>query len=174
MSTRGETVIPTVPFYEDISKYYGASQGGGVVEEAIQKYREMAQKYKIYEESLDSKLARVLTKTTEIALNLQSLDVLQEVPEGEVLEADYELGDTMYARAVLNDPKKVHLWIGANTLCEFSLSEAREYLEKKQKEAQVMKELIERDVKLVKEQITTCEVTVARLYNHLVSLKRKP
>lgn len=165
-----EAAIPLVPFFEDISKYYSASEG---VEETIQKYRGMAQNYKIYENSLEAKLARVLTKTSEITLNLQALHVLQEVPPGEVVEADYELGDTLYARAMLTDPKKVHLWIGANTLCEFTLSEAREYLEKKQKEAQSMKDLIEKDIKIVKEQVTTCEVTVARLYNHSVSLKRK-
>jgi prefoldin subunit 5 len=161
--------IPIVQFHEQVSRYF---EGGVTPESAIMKYREMTQKYKIYESSIDQKLARLVLKINEINANLDAISVLKRV-NNEPIEVDYELGETLYAKAVIADTQKVHLWIGTNTLREYSLEDASSYLKKKLDEATAAKELVEKDMKTLKEQITVCEVTTARIYNHIIASNKK-
>ena len=164
--------IPIVQFHEQVTKYF---DNGSSPESAVMKYREMAQKYKIYESSIEQKLARLILKINEINSNLDALAVLGKLDgQGdEPIEVDYEVGDTLYAKAVIQNTQKVHLWIGANTLMEFGLEEAGLYLNKKLEEAAKAKDLLEKDMKVLKEQITTCEVTTARIYNHIIAINKK-
>ena len=165
--------IPLVQFHEQVTKYFDS---GLTPESAILKYREMTQKYKIYESSVEQKLARIILKINEINANLDALAVLNQLNEenkSDQIEVNYELGDTLYAKAIIQNTFKVHLWFGSNTLMEFGLGEAGIYLGKKLDEAVKARELLEKDMRVLKEQITICEVTTARIYNHFIAINKK-
>lgn len=51
--------------------------------------------------------------------NLSNGSIMQEA------EVDFELADQIFARATINDPQSVCLWLGANVMVEYSLEEVR-------------------------------------------------
>ena len=57
-------------------------------------------------------------------------------------------------------------------MLEFPYEEARELLQRNLSNAQIALESTSEDLRFLKDQITTCEVNIARVYNHLVQLKQ--
>ena len=85
----------------------------------------------------------------------------------------FELGDTLYAKACIPaGERKVGLWLGAGILLEYELADACQFLDMKRTERK--EELVKcaHDLDFIRRQITTTEVTVARLYNHVVRHSR--
>ena len=82
----------------------------------------------------------------------------------------YELGDTLYGHATLPPAaeRNVGLWLGAGVMLEYPLGEARQFLQGKREERVEELRKVEHDLDFIRAQITTTEVTLARLYNHLV------
>lgn len=78
---------------------------------------------------------------------------------------DFEIGDTLYTKATIDAPKTVHLWLGANVMLEYPLEEALLLLTTKSAETVRTSRDISKQLDFVKEQITTMEVNMARLYN---------
>ena len=71
------------------------------------------------------------------------------------------------------DSFKVHLWLGANTLASYTLSEAQTLLQSKLDTAERTLATSEEDVGFLREQITGLEVAVARVWNWDVGEKRR-
>jgi hypothetical protein len=58
-------------------------------------------------------------------------------------------------------------------MLEYPLDEAREMLEKNLTNANTTLESTGEDLKFLKEQITTCEVNIARVYNNIVMSRQQ-
>ena len=81
----------------------------------------------------------------------------------------------MFARARVNvhEESNVCLWLGANVMLEYPRGEAIELLQKNLTQAkQALAELIE-DMGFLRDQITTTEVNMARVFNWDVKERRK-
>lgn len=87
---------------------------------------------------------------------------------------DFELADTLFARAELLEPEHPWLWLGAGTMLRFEEpTEAIDLLGKRRGEAERIAKQAEDVLFYLRQQITTAEVSMARLYNLAVSLRPK-
>jgi len=87
---------------------------------------------------------------------------------------DFLLTDTIWAKGrVDKNVEKVSLWLGANTLVEFPLNDAKVLLKKNLENAQGNLRTFEEDLLFLKDQITTCEVNIARIYNQNLRLNQE-
>lgn len=86
------------------------------------------------------------------------LKARREVGSQEQLETNFELNDTLYARATINpqDTEEVYLWLGANVMLAYPIAEAETMLEEKLKAAETGLENCEEDLEFLREQITVC------------------
>ena len=72
------------------------------------------------------------------------------------------------ASANISNVDKVCLWLGANVMMEFTFEEAEELLNKNLKTATENLAVVEQQLSFLRDQITTSEVNIARVYNHEV------
>ncbi|EPS29992.1 hypothetical protein PDE_04942 [Penicillium oxalicum 114-2] len=91
------------------------------------------------------------------------------------LETNFELNDTLYARASISpaEMEEVYLWLGANVMLAYPLDEAETMLAEKLSAAESSLSNCEEDLEFLREQITTLEVATARVYNWDVVQRRK-
>ena len=85
--------------------------------------------------------------------------------EKRTVETDFILAHNLYARAEVPPTNNVGLWLGANVMLEYSLDQAEELLTKNHNQAKLTMEQTEKDLDFLKDQITTTEVNIARVYN---------
>ncbi|KAJ9078760.1 hypothetical protein DSO57_1003224 [Entomophthora muscae] len=88
------------------------------------------------------------------------------------INVQYELNDTLFAKAKITPSTTVNLWLGANVMLEYTLSEAEELLQSKLNTATNSKSNAEEDLEFLRDQITTMEVNTARIYNWDVKMRR--
>lgn len=74
----------------------------------------------------------------------------------EPLLTNFELNDTLYARATVSpaDTEEVYLWLGANVMLAYPLDEAETMLEEKLRAAESSLKNCEEDLEFLREQIT--------------------
>lgn len=74
----------------------------------------------------------------------------------EVLETNFELNDTLYARATVSkeDTEEVYLWLGANVMLAYPIEEAQTMLKEKLSAAESSLTNCEEDLEFLREQIT--------------------
>ena len=75
-------------------------------------------------------------------------------PDSEAIEATFELNDTLYAKAVIPPTDEVYLWLGANVMLSYPITEAETLLESKLSSAQQSLANCEEDLDFLREQIT--------------------
>ena len=114
-----------------------------------------------------------IKKTLEIVRLLQQKSKEEEAERRE-MEANFLISDNIWARAKIpNDTGKVGLWLGANVMVEYSFEEALVLLERNLSNAMFRIKQTEDDIDFLKDQITTTEVNIARIYNQSVANKQK-
>ena len=91
----------------------------------------------------------------------------------EAINAKFSLTENMWANAsIANDTGKVCLWLGADTMVEYPYDEAIELLKRNMNNAEKYLENVESDISFLKDQMTTTEVNMARVYNENVMMKQ--
>ena len=117
------------------------------------------------------KKASLKRKIPEIRKGLDMLKYLEEKKDSDIA-LTYQLADAVSARATVRGASKVGIWLGADVMVEYPVQEAQELLQGNLDVAR--KQLVEADSDLdfLRDQITTTEVNLARIYNHDV-LKRR-
>lgn len=114
-----------------------------------------------------------IKKTLEIVRLLQE-KAQEEEEEKRQMDANFLISDNIWARAKIpNDTGKVGLWLGANVMVEYSFEEALTLLERNLSNALFRIQQTEDDINFLKDQITTTEVNIARIYNQSVANKQK-
>lgn len=106
-----------------------------------------------------------IKKTLEMVRLLQEKSK-EEEEEKRQMDANFLISDNIWAKAKIpNDTGKVGLWLGANVMVEYSYEEALKLLEKNFGNAEFRIKQTEDDINFLKDQITTTEVNIARIYN---------
>ncbi|QIX00660.1 hypothetical protein AMS68_006177 [Peltaster fructicola] len=163
--------IPYAPFIEKAEDYVSSRAD---VEKTLQSFQEMISKYQFMEVNTQRRATGLKNKIPDIRKTLDTVQFLQlRSPEAEPLQASFELNDTLYAKAAIDKPEEVYLWLGANVMLSYSIPEAEELLKTKLDAAQSSLANCEEDLDFLREQITTMEVATARVYNWDVSQRRK-
>lgn len=122
------------------------------------------------ENSLRNKKERFTNLNQDLEM---SINAVNQLADPSAHQFTFELGDTLYGRAAIaavaeGAERQVGLWLGAGVMLEYSTVQARQFLEQKREERQEELRKCDHDLEFIRKQITTTEVTLARLYNHLV------
>ena len=125
---------------------------------------------------------------------MDDLDLEDDETSKKPLVTTFELNETLYAEAKLEDTDVVYLWLGvlashhrsfvstvslieilqqANVMLSYNIPEAIELLATKLKNAEVSLQSLQEDLEFLREQITVMEVNTARLYNWDVVRRRE-
>jgi len=165
--------MPTAVFIEDIEAYMKRE---GTAEAALEKLQKLYQALKFIEQRLTQKKAKLKIKIPEIQKTYESLLQMEEQSKlGEPLVTHYELAQSVFAKAKVNvhESDKVCLWLGANVMLEYERAEAIELLGNQQRDAKTALATTIDDMGFLRDQITTTEVNMARVFNWDVKDRRK-
>ena len=129
--------------------------------------------YRMVESRLQQERLRLSSKMPYIARSLDQVHLLLEKKEAqEPVTLDFEVTDNVYAKAKIDNPQSVLLWLGANVMLEYSLEEAKELLSGQRDKASGMLEDAREKGTWLKNQMTTAEVLTARIYNYDIQKKK--
>ncbi|GJD11011.1 Prefoldin subunit 3 [Galdieria sulphuraria] len=143
-NTWGNSLVPAAKFLEDIDK---------VVEE--------------HDSSLSRQKRSFQEKIPDLTNALQVVRWLQSSGDGEQkepMETTFELADNVYSTAWVKNPQVVYLWLGANVMVEYSFEEAESLLKENLDGARDKIQQLEKDLAFLREQMTTTEVNISRVY----------
>merc|ERR1712198_83519 len=155
--------IPEATFLEDVDKYMEKEQSS---ERVLQKLDEQYQKYKFMETNLIQKKIRLTSQIPDIKSTLSSIKLLKQKKDStDTLKTQFMLSDQLYVNAKVPATTKVCLWLGADVMLEYEIDEADTLLTKNLTVAQDNLTELDDDLNFLGDQITTTEVSMARIYN---------
>ncbi|KAJ5751692.1 Prefoldin subunit 3 [Penicillium odoratum] len=167
--------IPVAPFVDNVADYVSSRED---VEPTLRRFQEMISKYQFMEVNSQRRGQGLRDKIPDIKKTLEMVRFLKlrkgANPDTD-LETNFELNDTLYARASISpaDTEEVYLWLGANVMLAYPLEEAESMLQEKLSAAESSLANCDEDLEFLREQITTLEVATARVYNWDVVQRRK-
>ncbi|PVG00094.1 prefoldin subunit [Serendipita vermifera] len=166
--------IPRAPFVQDVEKHIGGSDAE--VESSIRQFQEAIAKYKYMETNLGQRRKGLEEKIPDIKKTLAMVELLRQRKGNAVdapLTTTFELNDTLWAEATMDESDEVYLWLGANVMLSYPIDDAAGLLNIKLKSAQENLKAIISDLEFLREQITVMEVNTARVYNYDVRRRRE-
>lgn len=90
------------------------------------------------------------------------------------MDVDFLISEGIFVRGRARENlEHVSLWLGANTIVELTFEEALDLLKTNLANADSSLAQITDELSYIKDQKTTTEVNVARVYNHSLALKRE-
>lgn len=168
---------PRVYFFfflqEDIESYMKKE---GTAEAALEKLNRLYNAFKFIEQRLTQKKTKLKIKLPEIEKTYRSLVQMEEQSKlGEPLTTHYELAQSIFAKAKINvhENDKVCLWLGASVMLEYPRAEAIDLLSTQLSDAKQALATVIDDMGFLRDQITTTEVNMARVFNWDVKERRK-
>jgi len=170
--------IPASDFIDDVGKYLsekykgdGPQIGTDSAEAALRKLDELLQKYKMFEAGLAEKKRRLEGQIPEIAQTLDAINHLKK-NSGSTIDTSFQLSDAVFAKAKVDCGEKVMLWLGANVMLEYDIDEAQGLLAKNKTNAISSLEEVKMQIAYLRDQMTTTEVSMARVYNWDVNRRK--
>ncbi|XP_069841995.1 prefoldin subunit 3 isoform X2 [Dendropsophus ebraccatus] len=170
---KGHLGIPEAVFVEDVDSFM-KKPGNETADIVLKRLDEQYQKYKFMELNLSQKKRRLKSQIPEIKQTLEILKHMQKKKNTtEPMETRFLLADNLYCKASVPPTDKVCLWLGANVMLEYDIDEAQALLEKNLSTATRNLESTEEDLDFLRDQFTTTEVNMARVYNWDVKRRNK-
>jgi len=170
--------IPVSEFIEDVGKYLTDKHkvgdepvGTDSAEVALRKLDEMLHKYKMFEAGLAEKKRRLEEQIPEFSQTLEAIKHLNQ-NRGSTIETSFQLADAVYAKAKVDCNDKVMLWLGANVMLEYDIDEAQSLLTDNRTNAIKSLEDVKEQLAFLRDQMTTTEVSMARVYNWDVNRRK--
>jgi len=162
------------------------------VEPVLNAFQDAMAKYRYMDSNLNQRRHGLEEKIPDIRKTLGMVEYLRdrrdggkaaaEDADGSDLDDDgeagpqvttFELAETLYAEAELEDTDTVYLWLGANVMLAYSIPAALELLRTKLNAAQTSLDNTVEDLEFLREQLTVMEVNTARVYNWDVKRRRE-
>ncbi|KAL1131530.1 hypothetical protein AAG570_011147 [Ranatra chinensis] len=138
----------------------------GNVDIVLRRLDEQHGKYKFMELNLLSKKRRLKVQIPDLERSLDMIKMLMKRKDStEDMEMQFLLADQAYMKALVHPTDKVCLWLGANVMLEYTLEDAMDLLNKNIETAKKNLSHVEHDLDFVRDQFTTTEVNMARVYN---------
>lgn len=153
-----EKRIPEMEFINDVETY----MKGKEVRETLQSLDERLQKYRFLEINLLQKRARLRRQMPDFE---QSLEVIKLLEKKKDLQTHFLMSSQLYSKARIPPTDTVCLWLGANVMLEYPLEEAKTLLTKNLSTSTSSLKQIDEDLEFLRDQITTSEVNLARVFN---------
>ncbi|KAJ3995233.1 Prefoldin subunit 3 [Lentinula boryana] len=188
---RGARGIPKAPFIQDVEKHIGGADAE--VEGPLKAIQDAISKYRYMDSNLTQRRLGLEEKIPDIKKTLSMVEYIQERREGKSsqseddleddlededsnskpLKTTFELNDTLFAEAELEDTDTVYLWLGANVMLSYKLPAAIQLLRSKLEAAEENVASLTEDLEFLREQLTMMEVNMARVYNWDVKRRRE-
>lgn len=163
--TKGALGIPLAEFVEDVDSFM-KRDGNDSAETVLKRLDESHSKYKFMEYNLSTKKARLKAQIPDIKTSLDIVKHLQSRKDTtDPMETRFLLSDQVYAKARIPPTENVNLWLGANVMLEYGIEDAKVLLEKNLEAANKSLSQVEDDLSFIRDQTTTLEVNMARVYN---------
>lgn len=153
-----EKRIPEMEFINDVETY----MKGKEVTATLQGLDERLQKYRFLEINLLQKRGRLRRQLPDFEKSIEVIKLLEDKKE---LNTHFLMSSQLYSRARIPPTETVCLWLGANVMLEYPLDEAKTLLTKNLNTSNSNLKQIEEDLEFLRDQITTSEVNLARIYN---------
>ncbi|KAJ7743839.1 Prefoldin subunit-domain-containing protein [Mycena metata] len=186
--------IPKAPFIADVEDHVGGPNAE--VEGPLKAFQDALAKYRFMDSNLIQRRASLEDKIPDIKKTLMMVEYLQERREGKGKAAEdddldaedddleeegsqkpltttFELNDTLFTEAELEDTDTVFLWLGANVMLSYKIPAAITLLKSKLEAAELSLANTIEDLEFLREQITVMEVNTARVYNWDVKRRRE-
>lgn len=150
-------------FQDDVDAYMSRSENNGIVDEVLKRLDQQHAKYKFMELNLLSKKRRLLSQIPELKRSLTMIEQLEK--QSDEFETQFLLSDQIFAKAVIPPTQNVFLWLGANVMLEYTLEDAKKLLSDNIATASKNMNCVEHDLDFLRDQFTTTEVNMARVFN---------
>lgn len=154
--------IPEAQFLDDVEAYMKGSDA----ESQLVKLDEQYQKYKFMETNLLVRKRKLTSQIPDIKSTIEAIKCLKSKKEASgSLPVQFMLSDQLFVTAQVPPTDKVALWLGANVMLEYDIDEAAQMLGKNLTTAETNFSELDSDLAFLRDQITTTEVSMARVYN---------
>ena len=165
--------IPKAPFIADIDAWMLKEENNSI-EDVLNTLQEQLSKYKFMFAHLEQRQKMLQGKLPEIQKSIDAIElIVRQQSTDQDLLVEFEHADTLYVKACVPvGTTRVNLWLGANVMVEYNTDEALTLLHEKQTNTEKTIVELDQDLLYLKEQITTMEVTIARVYNWNVKKTR--
>ncbi|XP_073819373.1 prefoldin subunit mgr [Musca autumnalis] len=155
--------IPEAIFLEEIDSFMSKPENEENCEKVLQRLDEQHSKYRFMAYNLEARKRKLKSQIPDLQRSLEMIDVLRK--ETEERETQFLLSDQVFIKTIVPPTKTVCLWLGASVMLEYPLDEAEELLKQNMTSAISNLKTVEHDQDFLRDQITTTEVNMARVYN---------
>ena len=165
--------IPEASFLEDVDSFMKKVENASA-EAVIKRLDEQHQKYKFWEVNLLQRKKRLKQQMPDIISTLEMVKFLKaEKSSFSSLSTQFLLNENVYATATIPPTDTAYLWLGANVMLEYTIDDAEQLLKKNLETAQEGLKSTTSDLDFLRDQYTTTEVNMARVYNWDVQRRKK-
>ncbi|KAL0830633.1 hypothetical protein ABMA28_002775 [Loxostege sticticalis] len=155
--------IPEAVFVDNVDEFMNLPENSGGVDKVLRRLDEQHGKYKFMEYTLATKRRRLRQQIPDLARSLEMIEKLKS--QAEEMETQFLLSDQVFVKANIPPTKTVYLWLGANVMLEYTLEDAEKLLTSNMATAKKNLDCVEHDLDFLRDQWTTTEVNMARVYN---------
>ena len=132
----------------------------------IKRQDEQHSKYRFMELNLVGKKRRLKKQIPDIRASLDVLKLIRvRSAAGQEMRTNFLLSDEVYMQALVPATDRINLWLGANVMLSYPVDEAEQLLRRNLETAERNLLQIDVDLDYLRDQITTTEVNMARVYN---------
>ena len=156
--------VPTMNFIDNVEDWIDKFTS----EKLLSYINQYLNKYKFMEAQIVKSNEGLNVKIPDIEKCLETIDFLEKKEKEKPLNVDYMVSNGLWAKAEVNAPESVFLWLGANVMCEYKMDEAKTLLNQNLQNAKNQIKKNNTDLEFIKDQMTVCEVNLARIYNETV------
>ena len=156
--------VPTMNFIDNVEDWIDKFTS----EKLISYINQYLNKYKFMEAQIVKSNEGLNVKIPDIEKCLETIEYLEKKEKEKPVNVDYMVSNNLWAKAEVNAPESVFLWLGANVMCEYKMDEAKNLLNQNLLNAKNQIKKNNTDLEFIKDQMTVCEVNIARVYNETV------
>lgn len=132
-------------------------------DKVLRKLDENHSKYKLMEYNISARRRKLRVQIPDLVKSLEMIDVLGKQTEDK--DTQFLLSEQVFLKTSVPPTKAVCLWLGANVMLEYPLDEAQVLLKQNMDSAMQNLKCLEHDQDFLRDQLTTTEVNMARVYN---------
>ena len=156
--------VPTINFIESVEDWIDKF----TAEKLLSYINQYLNKYKFMEAQIVKSNEGLNIKIPDIEKCLETIEYLEKKEKDKPVKVDYMVSNNLWAKAEITSPDSVFLWLGANVMCEYKMDEAKTLLNQNLQNAKNQIKKNNEDLEFIKDQMTVCEVNLARIYNETV------
>jgi len=155
--------IPEAVFVEDVDAFMALGENEGSADKVLRKLDEQHSKYKLMEYNISNRRRKLKIQIPDLVKSLEMVEILKD--QSEEKETQFLLSEQVFLKTAVPPTKTVCLWLGANVMLEYPLDEAEVLLKQNMDAASQNLNCLEHDQDFLRDQLTTTEVNMARVFN---------